>query len=43
MGLGKDYKNLVARGFKVGDSIILRIKVFILLKVKVSSSLFRLG
>ena len=33
----------MARGFEVGDPIILRIKVFIPLKVKVFSSLFRLG
>ena len=43
MGLSKDYKNLVARGFKVRDPIILRIKVFIPLKVKVPSGLFRPG
>jgi len=41
VGLGKDYKNLVARGFEVRDPIILRIKIFIPLKVKVPSSLFR--
>ena len=43
MGLGKDYKNLVARGFKVRDPIILRIEVPIPLKVKVFSGLFGLG
>jgi len=43
VGLGKDYKNLVARGFKVRDPIIPKIEVFIPLKVKVSNSLFRLG
>ena len=41
MGLGKDYKNLIARGFKVRDPIILRIKIFIPLKVKVFSGLFK--
>jgi hypothetical protein len=43
VGLGKDYKNSVARGFEVGDLIILRIEVPIPLKVKVPSGPFGPG